>query len=456
MFKKLFIPIISSLTILALAGCNNSTPAVVTNAPPSIQPTDIGIPSITAISPTPTMIPSATAVPPTETEFPSITPIPPTETPTPIAIVPTIPTSNTIQHFPSGKEFTVTYIHMIDETVGWAIGGLENVGDHVLSTFDGGTTWTDLTPPEAEADSGDRKTATGYFQDAQTGWVIYTNVSGVNPSQPLVWRTHDAGLSWQASQPLDVTYPIMYYFPGNLQFINGETGWLLVHVGGGMFHDYIAIYRSQDGGMNWSTIQDPYNDISLIMSCSKTSMLFTDDTHGWLTGDCQGVASGVLLYKSNDGGTTWQEVTLPDPTGTPGLFSNFQAACGSYDPFFVNNDLGHLSVKCTFYKKQPTTYQYFVFTTQNGGSTWTSSPYPGESLYFFSDNTGWAIDNKIQHTSDGGLTWKPIKDVSWTAQMDFISEQIGWGVAKAGDVMALVKTDNGGARWSELNPVVGP
>jgi photosystem II stability/assembly factor-like uncharacterized protein len=113
-------------------------------------------------------------------------------------------------------------------------------------------------------------------------------------------------------------------------------------------------------------------------------------------------------------------------------------------------------VKCTFYKKQPTTYQYFVFTTQNGGSTWTSSPYPGESLYFFSDNTGWAIDNKIQHTSDGGLTWKPIKDVSWTAQMDFISEQIGWGVAKAGDVMALVKTDNGGARWSELNPVVGP
>jgi photosystem II stability/assembly factor-like uncharacterized protein len=77
-------------------------------------------------------------------------------------------------------------------------------------------------------------------------------------------------------------------------------------------------------------------------------------------------------------------------------------------------------------------------------------------LYFFSADTGWALSKKIQRTTDGGLTWTPISDVTWTAQMDFISEQIGWGVARTGDVMALVKTDNGGARWTELTPVVGP
>jgi photosystem II stability/assembly factor-like uncharacterized protein len=37
-----------------------------------------------------------------------------------------------------------------------------------------------------------------------------------------------------------------------------------------------------------------------------------------------------------------------------------------------------------------------------------------------------------------------------------LCNQIGWGVARSGDVMALVKTDNGGARWTELVPIVGP
>jgi photosystem II stability/assembly factor-like uncharacterized protein len=266
----------------------------------------------------------------------------------------------------------------------------------------------------------------------------------------------DGGLTWQASQPLDLANLTEFYNPGNLQFVSGQTGWLLVHVGVGMNHDYIVLYRSQDGGVSWTRIQDPYIDTSSIMSCSKTSMLFTDATHGWLTGDCHSVAAGVLLYKSSDAGTTWERVTLPDPTGNPGLFSNFQAACGSYNPFFFSNDLGHMSVTCAYYDQSPVTYQYFVYTTQDGGSTWTSSKYPGESLYFITASTGWAISAKIQHTTDGGATWKAISDVSWSAEMDFISEQIGWVVATAGDVKALVKTDNSGARWSELTPVVGP
>jgi photosystem II stability/assembly factor-like uncharacterized protein len=102
------------------------------------------------------------------------------------------------------------------------------------------------------------------------------------------------------------------------------------------------------------------------------------------------------------------------------------------------------------------TYTYYLYSTQNGGSTWTSTTYPGESMYFFSAENGWALSSKIQHTTDGGATWKAVSDVTWSAQVDFISEQIGWGVAHSSDKVALVKTDNGGARWSELVPKVGP
>ena len=439
MINKITLASLMILISLSLAGC--STPATVEPA---------------------TLI--LTSFPPTQTVSPSATPMPPTVTPTPEPPTATAPPVNAIPHFPTGQEFTVTSIHMIDASIGWATGGLVNVGDHVLRTADGGATWADLTPPEEAAPDGERKTATGYFQDAQTAWVVYSNISGITPTQSVVWRTQDGAKSWQSSQPLDVTDLTEFYNPSNLQFVNGQSGWLMVHVGVGMNHDYIVLYRSSDGGLTWERVADPYEDTNGIMACGKTGMLFTDATHGWLTGDCHGVAAGVLLFKTSDGGSTWERVSLPDPIGVPGLFGDMLAACGSYDPFFFSNDLGHLGVNCMNYIQDPPTYQYYLFSTQDGGSTWTSSTYPGEALYFVSESTGWAISKKIQRTSDGGLTWTAMSNVSWTllsdvtssAQVDFINEQIGWGIARAGEEMALVKTTDGGKRWAMLVPRVGP
>ena len=433
MIKKLSLPILLSLMILALAGCATTGAQVVVTSMP-------------------------TSLPPTQTEAPSATPLPPTETPTavPPTATATTPPVNPIQHYPSGQAFTVTDIHMVDANVGWAIGGFLSVGDHVLYTTDGGSTWKDVTPPESETANGDIQAATGFFQDAQTAWVTYAINGGTPvPTQAVVWHTSDGAKSWQASQPLDLSGLSEIYVPSVLQFVAGQNGWLLVHVGVGMMHDYVVLYRSSDSGATWTRILDPYNDGG-IQSCSKNNMLFTDATHGWLTGDCGGVKAGALLFNSTDAGSTWQEVTLPAPANAPALFDvNSQVACGSYDPFFFGNDLGHLGVRCGDYSGAQITYTYYIYTTQNGGSTWTVASYPGEALYFVSADTGWALSLKIQRTTDGGATWAPISDVTWTAQMDFISEQIGWGVARGGNEEALVKTDNGGARWTILTPTVG-
>ena len=406
---------------------------------------------VTPVSATSTL----TEIPPTLKVIPSVTPIPPTEIPTPLPPTSTSPPVNPIQHFPTGQEFSVTIIQMIDANQGWAIGGLTDPGDHVLRTMDGGSAWTDLTPAEEAAPEGDRKTVTGYFQDAQTAWVIFSNTSGITPAQSIVWRTQDGGTTWQASQPLDISDLSEFYNPSYLQFVDGQTGWLFVHVGVGMSHDYFVLYRSSDGGITWERLLDPYNDSSGIMTCYKSGMQFTDTTRGWMTGDCHGVAAGVWLFLSSDGGTTWERVTLPDPTNAPGLFSDMLAACGSYDPSFFGNDLGHLGANCVNYTQDPPTNQYYVFTTQDGGSTWTSSTYPGKSLYFYSADTGWALAEKIHRTSDGGLTWKAISNVSWSAQVDFVSEQLGWAVARNLEQIALVKTSDGGGKWAILVPRVG-
>jgi len=241
----------------------------------------------------------------------------------------------------------VTSISMVDANLGWAIGSLSaQVGDHVLATTDGGNTWTDVTPPEPQAAADQHKVAFGYFLDAKTAWVTYS-IGGGNPVpvSPVIWHTADGGTSWTASQPLDVTGLSEIYVPSDMRFYGQQIGWILVHVGVGMNHDYVVIYRSDDGGVTWNRILDPNNDGG-IQSCSKNAMKFTSQTRGWLTGDCNGVKAGVLLYQTNDAGSTWQEVTLPGPAGAPDLFSNQNLACGSYDPFFFGNDWGVLNVRC--------------------------------------------------------------------------------------------------------------
>ncbi len=434
MLRKISFLLFISLTALSLAACVStvtpSSPGGIPTSPPATQ-----VPPPTSTNPPPTATP--TSMPPTPTA--------------------TIPPTNTIPHYPTGQEFTVTFIDMIDAKTGWSIGSLgAQVGDHVLFTSDGGTTWKDVTPPETQPVSDTLKASVGFFQDARTAWVTYFNGPGYPViSNPVVWHTTDGGASWTASQPLDVTGLSEIYVPSALQFVGGQDGWLLVHVGVGMNHDYVVLYRSADGGATWSRIIDPYTDGG-IQSCSKTSMVFTDATHGWLTGDCHGVKAGVLLFSTTDAGSTWQAVNLPDPAGSPNLYEDMNNACGSYNPYFFGNDLGHLSVTCINYSTQQPVNSYFIYTTQDGGSTWAGSAYPGASLYFFSADTGWALSNKIQQTTDGGKTWKPIADVTWSAQMDFVSEQIGWAVASTTNQVALVRTDNAGARWSVLIPSVGP
>jgi photosystem II stability/assembly factor-like uncharacterized protein len=113
-------------------------------------------------------------------------------------------------------------------------------------------------------------------------------------------------------------------------------------------------------------------------------------------------------------------------------------------------------VNCANFSPQTRIFTYYIYTTQDGGGTWKATSYPGNALYFFSADTGWALSQKIQRTSDGGTTWTAVSNVSWGAQVDFISEQIGWAIATSGNEVALVKTTDGGGHWLMLTPAVGP
>jgi photosystem II stability/assembly factor-like uncharacterized protein len=350
---------------------------------------------------------------------------------------------------------TIATIDMLDEQNGWAIGGVEGGSQHILRTGDGGLTWQDVTPPQAAPEKGALLQAAGHFMDARQAWVFYTLDDGRPIYPAVVWHTADGGASWQSSQQIDlggVEYQFSY--PG-LQFTDAQHGWLMAHVGAGMNHDYVMLYRSQDGGQSWQRLIDPYMDGG-IQACYKPGMEFVDAQQGWLPVDCNGVMPGALLYHTADGGETWEMVNLPPPADQPGIFENYAVACGVRQAIFFTPQMGYAGVTCANYDTDPLTTLYYLYTTQDGGVTWTSSAYPGGSLTFLDAQMGWAQNEDIYHTTDGGATWTKIANVSWQAEFDFVSQEQGWAIAEAGEDTALVQSKDGGVYWSEIEPEIGP
>lgn len=411
--------------------------------------------------------PAATSLPPTAappTAVPATgTPIP-TVAPSPVPATP-LPSGPVIEHLSASQPITMTTVHMLDTTSGWGVGGLTLNGDRVLFTQDGGATWRDVTPPEPAPPADTQAAAVGFFRDAQTAWVTFNYLNFAKPENPRVWFTHDGGRTWQASQTLDPGQMGDFFLPSDFYFVDAQTGWLLAHMGVGMMHDYVAIFQTTDGGQTWARIVDPEKD-NLWMSCSKTGLVFTDARRGWVTGDCQGVAAGAYFQRTTDGGATWAAQDLPAPAGQPDLFTRDGTGCGTYAPRFFSARTGVVVVACVNFSADPTTRVQYLYTTADGGETWTSAPLPARDVSFLDAQTGWTIDPSdpndptaargVYQTLDAGRTWAKLGAVHWSGVLDFVDAQTGWVVAQAGAARALVQTVTGGQRWIEIKPLIVP
>jgi photosystem II stability/assembly factor-like uncharacterized protein len=435
------------LAVLLLAACT---------VPPtpleqvSSSDTPVELPPTAIPSHTPPPIQTLTNPPPTVEVVDSVTP---TETIAP----PVPPPGPTLERLPAGKELVFTRLQMFDSLSGWATGGVAGNNDHLFTTRDGGNTWRDVTPQQP-GEAGTLAVA-AFFQDDSTAWATYygETMDVLFPPWPVVWRTTDAGSTWQPSQPLDLT-GLEFTYQTELIFAGAQHGWLLTHVGAGMSHDYVTIYQTADSGFTWTRLLDPYSDVQ-IQGCSKTGLTFLDSQLGWLTGNCNGVMAGAFLNRTTDGGTTWTYIDLPAPADQPLLFDvNTWAACGTYDLHFFDPQHAVLSVRCTQYAADSPdpTYSNYMYTTGDGGATWTSQPYPGGTLLFVDPLNGWALSHNIYQTADGGLTWTLVNDVHWDARFTFTSPQLGWAASYTDSETALVGTTDGGAHWFMLHPTVAP
>ncbi len=452
--------LLAGLLALALlaAACAPATVNAPTSALTAAAPTAASGTAVPATAAVSAAAPATSALPAPTQPAPTDTPLPPSATPDP----------NAIAHFQVGQPITITTIRMFDAQHGWGIGGLGTVGDHILTTLDGGQTWKDVTPPQAAAspDQGQPNTAAAAFGNAYTAWAIYGTFSAASPASATFWRTSDSGATWTASKPIDLSAlgAADFFQPSDIRFLqDAQTGWFIAHLGVGMNHDYFTILKTIDGGQSWSRLIDPSGDGP--QSCSKTGLHFADAQNGWLNGDCQGVAPGVFFKHTSDSGATWTDVALPAPASMPDLFTRQDAGCGTYDMRLFDPQHGLLSVSCLFQGTSTITSTHYIYTTADGGKNWTSNPSPARRLTFINPQVGWALPTgeingqppfALSQTQDGGATWTTVKQLAWAGDLIFVDAQTGWAVAQANGATSLVSTSDGGKTWHAVNPKVGP
>jgi photosystem II stability/assembly factor-like uncharacterized protein len=157
-------------------------------------------------------------------------------------------------------------------------------------------------------------------------------------------------------------------------------------------------------------------------------------------------------------------VTLPAPASAADIFTRTDAGCGTNSLTFFDGQTAKLAVACLVLSTEPIGALAFVYTTTDGGATWTSAPAPWRGLSFLTPLVGWSLPLTLgfdtppfdlARTADGGATWATVAAVDWFGEPDFVDEQAGWVVANTADTRRLLRTADGGATWETLTPVVG-
>ncbi len=189
-----------------------------------------------------------------------------------------------------------------------------------------------------------------------------------------------------------------------------------------------GIWRTTDGGERWTNVSDGYFEAGSIGSVavaeSDPDIIYAGTGSSAIRGN---VSAGVGMYKSTDGGETWQHIGIRDGGQIGDLQVHPRNASVVYAAV-----LGH-----AFGPNE----ERGVFRTRDGGATW-------EKVLYISDRTG-AIDLSMDESNPNVLY-----AAMWTA------ERKPWNLVSGGEESGLFKTTNGGETWTKLEvglpgPMVG-
>jgi photosystem II stability/assembly factor-like uncharacterized protein len=168
------------------------------------------------------------------------------------------------------------------------------------------------------------------------------------------------------------------------------------------------VYRTSDGGNTWQELPSPLPRNDYI------AIFFADPMHGWVSGD------NGRFARTEDGGQTWKPVEGLQGNLTRMQFLTLTPERGWLLPWYGKGG---------------------PMVSSDGGATWTNQNAriptfdPMEDLHFLSHNDGVLLTDKaVYRTSNGGKNWKTIGKLAGFRALSFPSADEGWLVGKQGAI----------------------
>jgi len=331
-------------------------------------------------------------------------------------------------------------IQFINSLEGWGV-----TETQLIRTNDGGITWYNVTPPDL--------TETGYgvqlfALDNDHVWMQIPDFENY-PNSGFIYRTNDGGMTW-TNNPAP-------FSTGDVQFLDENNGWVLADLGVGAGSNAVAVYQTADGGNTWTQkfINDPNTASageSLPLGGLKAGIAPLNMQTAWVYGVTYSSGT-VYLFRTDDGGATWNEASLPLPSGA----ENFELGIDADQMKFVSPSDGFITMRMS-----GDVTQLAIYVTNDGGNTWTLTPTPipeGGSADFMSTQE-MVIYNGSQFyvTRDAARTWSIIPpDVKFGetfAMMDFVNASTGWVLTldPATGQGSLYRSGDGGSTWFPTAP----
>lgn len=301
--------------------------------------------------------------------------------------------------------YSANDVHFTNEHSGWVVGSLGTM----MYTDDSGETWRGLTVNEGRLNNVS-------FIDHDRGWVV--------GKEGAIYATSNGGDIWDkmpfSGYPHDVDFYKVHFMNDSLAFVLG----------------YYGVYRTEDNGATWEN-----NWLPVIPNRGAWGMSLLNDRTGYLLGSQWMEADPVMIYRTDDGGLSWQPVVESK--------SSILRSVMTIE--FVDEQIGWAGGGV-------------IMKTTDGGRTWITQLEEAtvRKFYFFDADNGFAVGGRrILRTTNGGATWDdmlpPDDRVADLRGISFINETSGWIVGRGNEerieqriyrYSVVLNTKDSGKTWN--------
>ena len=329
----------------------------------------------------------------------------------------------------SGLTNSFTSFSFSDSLTVWAGGDRNGI---VIKTTNGGNNWV-----QQQTNTYRSITFLNFF-NANTGW-FFTDRGDI-------FKTTNGGLNYfQQNNSLNTNLFGLYFSNNNTGYVSG-------------FYDTLNwtsyrgnIFKTTNGGINW------FNQLSGVRG-TIYSINFPDINTGFA-----GSSNGTI-WKTTNAGQLWDSTYSGDVNSINDFFflnvNTGWAATNLGIRKTTNSGLNWIlqnasaDFECVYFLNENTGwtggYWTTLIKTTNGGSNWVNQTLPVgfqdyvTSIYFFDENTGYAISlGYLCKTTDGGTNWNYNSYITDLYKMVFKGDK-GWMIKANGGIL---RTTNRGDSW---------